>query len=53
MADKSQIHDFSAFEEREIPEFKYPLFLDKKLSHLWGGKIDLTGWSAFKRLVIV
>ncbi|WP_280178700.1 hypothetical protein DSAG12_04625 [Promethearchaeum syntrophicum] len=38
-----------------MENFQYPLYLQKELEHLWGSKtkIDVAGWSAFRRLVII
>ena len=53
-ADKSQIKDDSAFSIKNIENFNIPLYLDKRVTGLWGrSKIDLAGWSSFKRLVLL
>ena len=53
-ADKSQIKDDSAFAIKSIENCKYPIYLDKRVSGLWErSKIDLAGWSSFKRLVLL
>ena len=54
-ADLSQIPDKDPFIQKTMQDFHYPLYLQKELEHLWGSKtkIDVAGWSSFRRLVIV
>jgi len=53
-ADESMIRDPSEFSIKTVPDFKYPLYLEKRLEYLWGKTtIDLAGWAAFKRLVLL
>jgi hypothetical protein len=53
-AEKTQIHNRTGFSEREIPDCNVPVFLEDSLERLWGQtKIDVAGWAAFKRLVLL
>ena len=53
-ANEDMIQDKSGFDVMESEDCKYPVFLDKKLAHLWTqSKIDVAGWAAFKRLVLI
>ena len=54
-ADLSQIQDKDPFTQKTMQDFQYPLYLQKELEHLWDSKtkIDVAGWSSFRRLVIV
>ena len=54
-ADLSQIPDKDPFTEKTMQDFQYPLYLQKELEHLWDSKtkIDVAGWSAFRRLVLI
>ena len=53
-ADEEMIQDKDAFEVKKTEECKFPIYIDKRIGHLWGqAKIDLAGWAAFKRLVLV
>ena len=54
-ADLSQIPDKDPFTQKTMQDFQFPLYLQKELEHLWDSqtKIDVAGWSSFRRLVIV
>jgi len=53
-ANEDMIQDKAGFDIKETEDCKYPVFLDKRLSHLWDQtKIDVAGWSSFKRLVLI
>ena len=54
LAEKKQIGDVNAFEEKKMENLEFPLYLDKKLISMWDTtKVDLVGWSSFKRLALV
>ncbi len=37
-----------------MENLEFPLYLDKKLISMWDTtKVDLVGWSSFKRLALV
>ncbi|WP_457558575.1 hypothetical protein [Candidatus Harpocratesius sp.] len=53
-ASEEMVQDKNAFEIKKAEKFKYPIYLDKRLAHLWTqAKIDIAGWAAFKRLVLI
>lgn len=48
------IQDKDAFEIKESEDCHYPVYIDKRITHLWDQvKVDVAGWAAFKRLVLV
>ena len=52
--DEKQVQGQSGFEVRTLDGIDYPIYLEKKLEGIWeNATIDVAGWAAFKRLVLV
>ena len=52
--DRSKLHGENRFIQKHLEDCNYPIYLEKDLENLWGKtKIDVAGWAAFKRLVLL
>ena len=51
---KSQIQDDSQFLIKQVEDCKFSIYLEKNIEHLWNrATIDVAGWAAFRRLVLI
>ncbi|WP_371803778.1 hypothetical protein [Candidatus Lokiarchaeum ossiferum] len=52
-ADREKVISPENYIEKSIPECKFPIFFESNLHHLYdSAKIDVVGWSAFRRLAL-
>ena len=53
-ADQSQVHNDIRFIMKQSEDCNYPIYVEEPLEKYWNmTKIDVAGWSAFKRLVLI
>ena len=52
--DKANIEDPGKFSVKKVDGCNYPIYLQKGLESIWGrAKIDVAGWSTYRRLVVL